>query len=213
MAAAEQQDSDDDGNPWASYRGNWLHSSTVAFVNQKAQKQLRKAVWGGDLAQVDRLLQFDAGCSVHDRDNGGKTVVNYAAGQGNVEMIDLLIMHRADVNAHSNDGETPMDEAVYWALKKLDSETRQCSRDYLQTVDLILDHGGMHSDVTRYLELVQLRSKLDKKEKQNSAARASTDSGWRKSFDHVSGSVYYGNIWTGESQWHKPDGWEEPAGD
>ena len=164
MAAAEQPDSDDDGSPWAGYRGNWLHSNTVVFVNQNTQKQFRRAVLDGYVAEVDKLLQLDAGCSVHERDNGGKTVLNYAAGQGNVEMVDLLIKHGADVNSPSNAGETPMDEAVYWAV--MTAEKCQCRREYYQTVDLLLEHGGMHSDVTSYLKLVELRARLDKKAKQ-----------------------------------------------
>lgn len=200
MAAAEQPDSNDEGNLWACFRGNLLLSSTVVFVNQKTQKRLRKAVFDGDVALANQLLHYDAGCSVHEIDNGGKTVLHYAAGQGNVELVDLLIKHGADVNSQSDAGEMPMDEAVYWA------EKCQCSREYFQTIDLLLEHGGMHSNVTRYLKYVQSRARLDKKAEQTSTASSSADCGWRRSFDHASGRVYYVNIWTGKSQWEEPAG-------
>ena len=119
-------------------------------------------------------------------------------------MVDLLIKYRADVNSRSDAGHTPYDEAMYWSVKKPDAETGQCSREYKETINLLQEHGGLPNDVRSYEKLARSRARLDEKAKRKSASSSSADSGWRRVFDKTSGSMYYANINTGESQWDEP---------
>ena len=46
------------------------------------------------------------------KDEDGGTPLYYATGRGHKEIAELLIANDADVNAKTNDGYTPLDEAI-----------------------------------------------------------------------------------------------------
>ncbi len=79
---------------------------------------LHKAAEGGDLAEVNRLL--DSGAKVDARDpREDLTPLGWAAAVGNVEVANALIARGADVNATSKQGFTPLHNAAYFHRQEM----------------------------------------------------------------------------------------------
>ena len=84
---------------------------------------------GGRKGNIEAVKQYlAAGTDVDAKDKYGRTPLHYAAGHGHKEITEILITKRADVNAKTNDGFTPLD----WAI--LSKQTK--------TAALLRKHGG-----------------------------------------------------------------------
>jgi hypothetical protein len=67
--------------------------------------QLIEAVKAGNLVTVEALLA--SGVDVHQQDEQGWTPLNWAAGKGDVALVQLLLKHGADVFTVGRDQRTP----------------------------------------------------------------------------------------------------------
>jgi len=56
-------------------------------------------------------LLIDAGASVNQKNNQGRTALHWAAYKGHKEICKLLLVHGGDVSVKNNYNETPLDEA------------------------------------------------------------------------------------------------------
>ncbi|XP_070550674.1 GA-binding protein subunit beta-1-like [Ptychodera flava] len=77
-----------------------------------ASQDLIDAAWQGDLQRVKSLI--DARCDVNGRGDyywNKSTALHAASGQGHADVAELLIKHRADVNARNRDKSTALHEA------------------------------------------------------------------------------------------------------
>lgn len=63
----------------------------------------------GDARQV--LLAIEAGFDVNETSDGGYTALHAAAENNRIDVVRLLIEHRANVHAKVDSGETPADLA------------------------------------------------------------------------------------------------------
>ena len=106
----------------------------------KADKQLGACSSRGDVAGVRNALQY--GASVNAFDCCGQTPLHKAAASGcedAVQVVQILLQAHGNPNAENNDGVTPADQAIYWALRcKSVHERRQC----LDALEAIVDAGG-----------------------------------------------------------------------
>ncbi len=80
---------------------------SVRGTEIKPLSDLFKAVTADDVEEVKRILTADPG-SVHDRDRQGRTTLHLAAQRANLEMVNVLLEHGADVNARTSHGQTPL---------------------------------------------------------------------------------------------------------
>ena len=164
----------DDDNPWNDWVGRCLVAPYDRYENgSDSAQQLRNAVVQGSLAEADRLLRQDPLCA-HGTDGSGNTALHYAAAYGDGLLIDLLIRAKAAINHRSNSGCTPMDEAMYWAVKDRDEQNR-CRSRFKASMSLLEEHGGMPSDVEAYHKLGEQKAKLDEKAKQKCASSSAFD--------------------------------------
>jgi hypothetical protein len=69
------------------------------------EAQLIEAVKAGNLATVEALLV--TGVDIHQQDEQGWTPLNWAAGKGDVAIVQSLLKHGADVFAVGRDQRTP----------------------------------------------------------------------------------------------------------
>lgn len=68
--------------------------------------ELVSAVKESDIGKARELC--DAGADVHQQDENGWTSLNWAAGQGNAELVRLLLDRGADVTKTGRDNRTPL---------------------------------------------------------------------------------------------------------
>ncbi|KAJ5370783.1 uncharacterized protein N7496_006875 [Penicillium cataractarum] len=91
------------------------------------------AAWSEHYEMVKLLLTYAA--DPNERDSRGRTPIFYAAQNGNVSIVELLLKWGADVNIYdfSNPPETPLDSAL-------------TAEDSQGVVALLLD-GGVHAGI------------------------------------------------------------------
>jgi len=76
---------------------------TVKNTNSGSAKALRRAVQGGDIAELEAL--FAQGIHVNAKDEKGLTaLLMIAAKRGDTAMVEVLLAHGADVNARDQGG-------------------------------------------------------------------------------------------------------------
>ena len=80
--------------------------ATTAFADP-----IHSAVWNGDLEGVQ--AELDNGVDVDEKDDlWGRTPLHIAAEEGHKEIAELFIAKGADVNAKTDAGVTPLDDAI-----------------------------------------------------------------------------------------------------
>src|SRR4051812_37034095 len=84
----------------------WLAASSHASA-----QAIIDAVKRNDLAAVQRLLMENPR-NVAAMDGGGSTPLHWAANQGNLQIMKLLLAYRADVNLQQSEGFTPLHSAT-----------------------------------------------------------------------------------------------------
>jgi ankyrin repeat protein len=79
----------------------------ILACNSRIDEELRRAAIKGDYERVKEFLK--RGANVHYR-RGGWTVLMFAAREGHVDIVRLLLDHGADANvtSESRDGATPL---------------------------------------------------------------------------------------------------------
>jgi ankyrin repeat domain-containing protein 17 len=90
-----------------------------------APSEIFAAAYLNDLDRVVALLEADPE-RVHDRDDAGMTPLHRAAENGQAEVVEALLAQGADVEAQTDEGQTPLQ--------------RSCYRSGV--VDLLLAHGA-----------------------------------------------------------------------
>ncbi|WP_051359856.1 ankyrin repeat domain-containing protein [Adhaeribacter aquaticus] len=70
-----------------------------------------EAVKSGNLEEVKSLLDNEPDI-VNTKDNKGYTLLHLAAQEGNGDLIKLLLERGADINALTEDGQSPMEIAI-----------------------------------------------------------------------------------------------------
>jgi hypothetical protein len=92
---------------WDSWRPRFLRR--IDRGDSKGNTALQLAVWGGNEAVVQLLV--DKGADVKTIDNDGKTVLHLAAEEGNEAVVQLLVDKGADVKTKDDGGKT----VLHWA--------------------------------------------------------------------------------------------------
>lgn len=84
-------------------------------THESLGKRLHEAAWNNQFGEVAIVVGMgvDVNYGV-----AGWTALHSAAGHGNMDMINLLISHGANVNAQNAVGETPLHGAAYGKHKK-----------------------------------------------------------------------------------------------
>jgi ankyrin repeat protein len=80
--------------------------SGVAFCGE-----IHEAVSRGDVGKIKKLLKRQP-LLVNDTDTYGWTPLHYASVRRRKDVIELLLAHKATINAEDNDGKTPLQRAM-----------------------------------------------------------------------------------------------------
>ena len=80
-------------------------------------EELLSAVWDGDLAEVERLIEI--GADVNAQDDYDMTALMWAANEGYTEIVELLIDAGADVNLQDEYGWTALMVAANTEIREL----------------------------------------------------------------------------------------------
>jgi len=88
---------------------------------------IHEAAGIGDVEKVRQFLAADASLIDHEDITGGMPL-HWAAVNGKLEVVRMLIEAGANVNARDNGGETPLANA--------------CRRQDQETIELLLEHGA-----------------------------------------------------------------------
>jgi ankyrin repeat protein len=79
---------------------------------------IRDAANRGDWEKIKAILN-DNPDLVFSKDDDGKTPMHYASTQGQKDVVEFLLAHKADVNARDNDGGTPLYYAAKYGNKEV----------------------------------------------------------------------------------------------
>ncbi|CAI9716767.1 E3 ubiquitin-protein ligase MIB1-like [Octopus vulgaris] len=89
-------------------------------------------LYGADRRIMEMLI--DAECEMEAKDyKYGRTALHWAVDCRRFEAVELLLSRGSEVNARSNDGQTPLHRACWWG--------------HLHTVDMLLGHNGIDANV------------------------------------------------------------------
>jgi hypothetical protein len=95
------------GGTWALYTGpEILPSDITAREERFGQSRLMEHISYAPLGYLERLI--DAGVDVNARDHKGRTALHKAAYNGRISAARLLLSHKADPNAVTHEGLTPL---------------------------------------------------------------------------------------------------------
>ncbi len=89
--------------------------ASVAAKTPNFEKEIIKAAKSGASARVAELLQQDSAL-ISARDADGSTPLHCATWKGHLNVVEVLLAHGADVNAHNHNdhwGTTPLHAAAH----------------------------------------------------------------------------------------------------
>ena len=89
--------------------------------------EIHEAAKAGDLEKVRTLLRANPDL-VFSKDDDGETPLTLAAYEGHKDMVEFLLVHKAEVNAEDIKGQTPLHQAAKYGHKDV--------------VKLLRQHGG-----------------------------------------------------------------------
>jgi len=104
-----------------------LEDSPINWTNAMKQNSLHIAVWHSNTELVKFILSLDK-VNINSKDKVGRTPLHYAARNGNLEIVELLIKYGAKVSSSSITNEEPLHEAVY--------------KGHLEVAKFLLDKGA-----------------------------------------------------------------------
>lgn len=105
--------------------------------------QLITAIKNRDLQTVKALIIDDGNVNINQGDyNFQVTPLHYAAMYGFDEIIEILIKHKADVNAQDSSGLTPLHNAVGRYLSERLPQHIGSSEEFIRCINLLLEHGA-----------------------------------------------------------------------
>jgi hypothetical protein len=111
------------------------HPSVVSSLTPRDHSNISSLARLGELRAVELLL--DAGFNIEARaDDLDATALHYAASNGDVAMVKLLLSHGAQTNVKHKYGGTPLGTALYSA-----AHFPTGGGDYTQTATLLLKAG------------------------------------------------------------------------
>jgi hypothetical protein len=134
-------------------------SSTVNTKQAGGQPPLHLAVFSGDLEIVKLLLAHHPNLTAKD-DGNLETALHVAAGRGNKAIVELLIANKAEINARSRDGSTPL----YSAIKKYNKEIVALLLAHQAEVNMVENRGKwtpLHMTVVSRPSVINYRGSLE----------------------------------------------------
>jgi ankyrin repeat protein len=123
-------------------------------MKSSQNNELFDAIQSNDGRLVRRLLRH--GANVNIADNGGMTPLMIASQNGDIEIVDLLLSHHADVNAYNNTRPNFPLTALIYAIKN----------HHLDIAQILVDTGANVNNppsLTHALEYRYSLSNIDKK--------------------------------------------------
>ena len=128
---------------------------TFSSIGYAAGESLHEAAKKGDLDQINRLLETGATADVMDENSN--TPLYVAVGQGHKDVVELLILKGANVNAVCWLGYTPL----HWAVAALGGQTELAELLVAKGASIdAVDHKGKtplsHAAKIGHTELAEL---------------------------------------------------------
>lgn len=105
-----------------------------------AQDQISAAIARGDSAAAIRLIEADLSL-IHACDSDGRTPLHLAAKREDVELVEWLLLRRANVRKEDPAGLTPLDYAAL-GVDPLPHPGNDAVRRFLETAKLLLEDGA-----------------------------------------------------------------------
>ncbi|MDC7238910.1 MAG: ankyrin repeat domain-containing protein, partial [Spirochaetales bacterium] len=87
-----------------------VENETEPVVEETKDDSLHSLVQSRDSAGLEKLFKVDI--NVNERDSSGRTALHVAAAEGASNIVQLLLLQKADPNALDNEGKTPLHLAV-----------------------------------------------------------------------------------------------------
>ncbi len=103
------------------YRGAKVGLVIYSLNNVSVGTEMKdyiNAALGGDTEKISAVIK-DIPSFVYSRDNGGHTLLEWAADKGRKKLAEFLIAHNASVDAKDNDGYTPLISAADQGYKDI----------------------------------------------------------------------------------------------
>ena len=107
-----------------TYTGNMVGHrplQTSQYETRKFCKELRNMARLGNISRCEELLRL--GVPVEDPDGGGRVALHYAAEEGHLDIVKLLVQHKADVSKRSKYNQLAVDDVLHWYNKCPNSQS------------------------------------------------------------------------------------------
>lgn len=126
-----------DDNPTNTTKRRSNRSTYKVKKNEKGETPLHRYCIDGNFEQVERLIKLGHPVNVHD--NFGWLPLHEACNYGHVDIVTLLLKHKASINDTKN-------------LDKISPLHDACTNGQLNVVDVLLDAGADMAPLNKYGE-------------------------------------------------------------